>query len=82
MPRPKIQFSLLAMLLFVTIVALILALSLRLPSGHFELDSSSCGSVSDRDIAIRLAVITPLAIAEFAGILLIVRIYRRRRRRL
>jgi hypothetical protein len=80
MTRPRIQFSLLAMLLFVTMVALILGV-LRLPSGHFELDSSFHGSISGRDMAIRIAVITPLAIAEFAGILLIVRMYRHRRRR-
>jgi hypothetical protein len=80
MARPKIQFSLLAMLLFVTMVAFILGV-LRLPSGHFELDSSFHGPISGRDMTIRIAVITPVAIAELAGILLIVRTYRRRRRR-
>jgi hypothetical protein len=80
MTGPKIQFSLLAMLLFVTMVALILGV-LRLPSGHFALDSSFHRSVSGRDMAVRIAVITPLVVAEFAGILLILRMHRHRRRR-
>jgi hypothetical protein len=80
MIRRKIQFSLSSMLLFLTATALILALSFHLPGGHFALDSSRW-TLGTRDIAVRIAVLTPLALLELAGVVLMLRFYRRRRYR-
>ena len=79
MTRPKIQFSLLAMLLFVAMLAFVLSLSFHLPNGHFALDSPR-GSVGYGDIIVRMAVITPLALIQFAGLMIILRISRQRRK--
>jgi len=80
MIRPRIQFSLLAMLLFVTATAFILSLSFHLPGGHFALDSSRW-TLGSRDIAVRIAVLTPLVLLEFGGVMLLLRFHRRRRYR-
>ena len=64
--RPRIQFSLFALMLFITIGVFVVALLLdkaHAPPARFEM-------------AIRFLVVTPLAISEFFGVRYLVKLYK------
>jgi len=64
--QPRIQFSLFALLLFITMSIFVLALVIdRMHAPPTKLE-----------IAIRLLVVSPLAIFEFFGVRYLVKLYR------